>query len=264
MKTFTLFALFLSSIMIHPSVIAWSINKNDDGSCFIESDFVDIKDGYQRTQVKLRVTINEIMVISKAPLDQSFNDLGLQVEAGSVELESSLQKTRGVLLKYKHFSSGDLQKATLGKENYEKEIARIISHEWYKDYQKNPVNAERFDKQMITLEAELAESVQTVTSISKYLEAKKEEKKLLGKYKQVEKYDFVLTDGVVDVKNASFRKNYNKLMSLLKKGERVRLQLRFWPTWPKTNHHDTYINLSDFNKKQEICLLAATNNDVKK
>ena len=173
MKIFILFALFLSSMLAHSSVMAWSINKNDDGSCFIESDFVDIKDGYQQTQVKLQITRNEIMVVSKAPLDQSFNDIGLQVEDGSAELESSLQKTRGMILKYKPFSSADLRQAIIEKNNYEKKIAAIISHEWYKDYKKNPINAKRFDKQMIKLEEALAESIQTVTSINKYLEAKR-------------------------------------------------------------------------------------------
>jgi hypothetical protein len=65
---------------------------------------------------------------------------------------------------------------------------------------------------------------------------------------QVDKNDFILMDSVSSRQAALFTDNYARLIQQFKQGRRVRVQLRFWPTWPTTGTHSVSFSLIGFSK----------------
>ena len=75
----------LVTLLHSPAWAAWTVKRvyNQTGSferCVVESPTAPVSDGYQETQVTLIVHTDAILVKTKAPLDDSFGDIGLQVE----------------------------------------------------------------------------------------------------------------------------------------------------------------------------------------
>jgi hypothetical protein len=65
---------------------------------------------------------------------------------------------------------------------------------------------------------------------------------------QVDKQAFRPMDTVSERKTALFTSDYAMLIEQFKKGHTVRVQLRFWPTWPVTGTHDVTFSLIGFTK----------------
>jgi hypothetical protein len=77
---------------------------------------------------------------------------------------------------------------------------------------------------------------------------------------QVDKNPFITMDRVLEERSALFASSYAKIIEQFKKGPaparkgqsppipKVRVQLRFWPTWPVTGTHDVEFNLEGFSK----------------
>jgi hypothetical protein len=59
---------------------------------------------------------------------------------------------------------------------------------------------------------------------------------------------FIKVDEVVDSRTALFRTQYNLLVEDFRRGLKVRVQLRFWPTWPKTSTHSATFSLIGFTR----------------
>lgn len=59
---------------------------------------------------------------------------------------------------------------------------------------------------------------------------------------------FIKVDEVVDSRTALFRTQYDLLVEEFKRGLKVRAQLRFWPTWPKTGTHSATFSLIGFTR----------------
>ena len=138
---------------------AWTVKRlyNQMGNldrCVLESNAASVRDGYQETQASMIISVDAIMVKTKAPLDDSFGDIGLQVE----------------------------------------------------------------------------------------------------------KNDFIKMDKIVEERSALFASSYTKILAQLKKepapvkkGQKppiptVKVQLRFWPTWPATGTHAVEFSLEGFSK----------------
>jgi hypothetical protein len=64
----------------------------------------------------------------------------------------------------------------------------------------------------------------------------------------VAKHPFIPADQVRDRKQVVFEKQYAKMVQLFKDGRDVRVQLRFWPTWPATGTHSVSFSLMGFTK----------------
>lgn len=64
----------------------------------------------------------------------------------------------------------------------------------------------------------------------------------------VDKHPFVRVDRIRDRKRAVFENQYAKIVQLFKGGREVRVQLRFWPTWPATGTHSVSFSLIGFTK----------------
>jgi hypothetical protein len=62
---------------------------------------------------------------------------------------------------------------------------------------------------------------------------------------------FVKFDEVVGSRTAVFRTQYDTLIEDFKRGLKVRVQLRFWPTWPKTTTHSATFSLIGFTRTHE-------------
>lgn len=58
----------------------------------------------------------------------------------------------------------------------------------------------------------------------------------------------VVADDVVDRRTAVFSTRYRELIEDFRRGLRVRVQLRFWPTWPKTGTHSVTFGLLGFTR----------------
>ena len=65
---------------------------------------------------------------------------------------------------------------------------------------------------------------------------------------QVDTQPFVPMDTVADRKVAVFTTQYPRLIAQFKQGSKVRVQLRFWPTWPETGTHAVTFSLVGFSK----------------
>jgi len=59
---------------------------------------------------------------------------------------------------------------------------------------------------------------------------------------------FVPVDEIRDRKQAVFEKQYANIVKQFKDGREVRVQLRFWPTWPATGTHSVSFSLMGFTK----------------
>jgi hypothetical protein len=59
---------------------------------------------------------------------------------------------------------------------------------------------------------------------------------------------FVRSDEVAGPRTAVFRTRYDTLIEEFKRGLQVRVQLRFWPTWPKTGPHHATFSLIGFTR----------------
>ena len=59
---------------------------------------------------------------------------------------------------------------------------------------------------------------------------------------------FIPIDGIRNRKQAVFEKQYARIVKLFKDGREVRVQLRFWPTWPATGTHSVSFSLMGFTK----------------
>ena len=72
--------------LLHSAAWAeWTVKRvyNQMGAlerCVLESNTAPVNDGYQETQASLIVGSDSILVKTKAPLDDSFGDIGLQVD----------------------------------------------------------------------------------------------------------------------------------------------------------------------------------------
>jgi hypothetical protein len=58
----------------------------------------------------------------------------------------------------------------------------------------------------------------------------------------------VTADAITSDRTAEFTSRYAALIEDFKRGLRVRVQLRFWPTWPKTGTHSATISLIGFTR----------------
>jgi hypothetical protein len=65
---------------------------------------------------------------------------------------------------------------------------------------------------------------------------------------QVDTQAFLPLDNVSARKTAVFMSQYARLIAQFKQGRNVRLQLRFWPTWPATGTHAATVSLVGFSK----------------
>lgn len=65
---------------------------------------------------------------------------------------------------------------------------------------------------------------------------------------QVDKQALLPMDTVSERKTALFTAQYATLIEQFKRGYSVRVQLRFWPTWPVTGTHDVRFSLHGFTK----------------
>ena len=64
----------------------------------------------------------------------------------------------------------------------------------------------------------------------------------------VANHPFIPIDRIQDRKLAVFEKQYENIVRLFKQGREVRVQLRFWPTWPATGTHSATFSLMGFTK----------------
>ncbi len=65
--------------------------------CVVESPTLSMSDGYQDTQVTVIVSTQTILVKAKAPLDNAFNDIGLQIgKHGVVKAERVVEERSAV------------------------------------------------------------------------------------------------------------------------------------------------------------------------
>jgi len=65
---------------------------------------------------------------------------------------------------------------------------------------------------------------------------------------QVDKQALIPMDTLSERKTAQFTTSYATLIEQFKRGYSVRVQLRFWPTWPATGTHEVTFSLLGFTK----------------
>jgi|SRR5437667_3193547 len=65
---------------------------------------------------------------------------------------------------------------------------------------------------------------------------------------KVDSEPFVGVDRVDGDRKALFDANYERVVAQFKAGTQVKVQLRFWPTWPATGTHATTLSLIGFTR----------------
>ena len=65
---------------------------------------------------------------------------------------------------------------------------------------------------------------------------------------KVDREAFVAIDGLEGDRTALFDSNYDRVVKQFKAGTQVKVQLRFWPTWPATGTHTTTLSLIGFTR----------------
>jgi hypothetical protein len=80
---FAAWALLLSRGGAHA---AWAVKRTVDAvtgqaHCYVESTPMTVSDGYQNIQVAIIVRAKAVLIHTESPLDASFADIGLQVDA---------------------------------------------------------------------------------------------------------------------------------------------------------------------------------------
>jgi len=64
----------------------------------------------------------------------------------------------------------------------------------------------------------------------------------------VDQEPLIRMDRLTGTKTAIFDAQYARLVELFKAGNRLRVQLRFWPEWPATGTHSATFSLGGFTK----------------
>jgi hypothetical protein len=64
----------------------------------------------------------------------------------------------------------------------------------------------------------------------------------------VDQEEFIRMDKLGSDKTALFDSKYDRVVEQFKAGRSVRVQLRFWPTWPATGPHSTELTLIGFTR----------------
>ena len=71
---------------------------------------------------------------------------------------------------------------------------------------------------------------------------------------QVDRAAFLPGDKILGQRTVIFETPYAAIIEQFRKGSQVRVQLRFWPTWPTTGPHNAIISLKGFRKAYEALL----------
>jgi len=78
---------------------AWTVTKVQPGQCRLDSDKVSLSDGYQTTTVQVRVTPNEVRVVSESTFDDSKGGLLVQVDKNEAVKADGLDGAKTVIFK---------------------------------------------------------------------------------------------------------------------------------------------------------------------
>ena len=78
---------------------AWTVTKVQGGGCRLDSDKTSVSDGYQTTSVQVRVTPNEVRVVSESTFDEGKGDLLIEVDKNEAVKADGLDGAKTVVFK---------------------------------------------------------------------------------------------------------------------------------------------------------------------
>jgi hypothetical protein len=82
-----------------PEKDAWTLTKIQGGGCRLDSEKGALSDGYQKTNLQLRVTATEVRVVSESTFDDSKGDLRIQVDKQDAIKADGLDGPKAVVFK---------------------------------------------------------------------------------------------------------------------------------------------------------------------
>ena len=226
----------------------WTFGNGGADKCRLSSARVTMFDGYQETSIQLHVTPTGIHLQSKAPLDTGQADTGLQVEADAPEARALLRDAETDLVKFANFASIDLEALEAEIAAVEEERERVRGHKWFQDYARNPINAARLDGELAAAEQQLVPLREKWQGARSYLDAGQQKEAVLERLSRLPTFPLVLSSELEQRNKLHFTQARDELIDSFKRGAVVRVQLRFWPTWPETGTHETRLTLDGFNQ----------------
>ena len=226
----------------------WTFGSSGADKCRLSSAKATMFDGYQETTIQLHVTPTGIYLQSKAPLDIGQADTGLQVEADAPEARTLLRDAETDLEKFASFASIDLEALEAEIGGVEQEREQVRDHKWFQDYARNPINAARLDTEFAAAEQKLVPLRERWRGARSYLGAKQQKEAALEQLSRLPTYPLLLSSELEQRNKLHFKKARDELIASFKRGAAVRVQLRFWPTWPATGTHETRLTLDGFNE----------------
>lgn len=226
----------------------WSFGTAGGDKCRLSSPKVTMFDGYQQNTIQLHVTPTGLYLQSKAPIDASQADTGLQVEADSPEDRAQLRAAEADLKEFASFASLDIEALQAEIGLVEEERDRVRNHKWFQDYTRNPINAARLDSELAAAERKLEPLMQKRRGAQAYLEARQGKQKALDQLAQLPAFPLTLSSELEMRKKLHFTQQRDDMIAAFQRGATIRVQLRFWPTWPETGTHEARLTLGGFNE----------------
>ena len=205
-------------------------------------------DGYQKSNIQLFITAERIYLHSKSPIDVSFDGNGIQVEADSPEARQQLSRADEELETYS--THAGLEMAALEAEirAISDELEKIRSHKWFKDYKRNPINAARLDKELADAMERIAPLEKQKDGLLAYHAAQQAKAQAQVTLSRLPQFSLVASSNLEQRKFLYFSQPRDVLIESFRQGSAIRVQLRFWPTWPATGTHEARLSLAGFNE----------------
>ena len=197
----------------------WTFGTAGGDKCRLSSPKVTMFDGYQENTIQLHVTPTGLYLQSKAPIDASQADTGLQVEADSPEDRAQLRAAEADLKEFASFASLDIEALQA-----------------------------RLDSELAAAERKLEPLMQKRRGAQAYLEARQGKQKALDQLAQLPAFPLTLSSELEMRKKLHFTQQRDDMIAAFQRGATIRVQLRFWPTWPETGTHEARLTLGGFNE----------------
>jgi hypothetical protein len=216
--------------------------------CQLSSGKLAMFDGYQKSNIQLVITAERIYLHSMAPIDPNFDGNGLQVEADSPEARQQISRADEDLEAYTAYAGLDMADLDVEVRAVNDEVEKIQNHKWFQDYARNPINAARLDEELAEVMERLATLGKQRDGLLAYNTAQQAKARAQATLSRLPRFPLVTSSNIEQRKSLYFSQPPNVLIDSFRQGSAIRIQLRFWPTWPATGTHEARLSLGGFNE----------------
>lgn len=230
------------------SAPGWRLDSTSKEKCQLSSAKMTMFDGYQKSNIQLHITAERIYLRSMAPIDNNFDGNGFQVEADSPEARQQLLRAEKELETYATYAGVDMDALEAEMRAVSDDLEKIQDNKWFQDYKRNPINAARLDEELADAMERLAPLEKQRDGLLAYNAAQQAKAQAQVTLSRLPQFPLVTSSNLEQRKTLHFGQPPAALIESFKQGSAIRIQLRFWPTWPATGTHEAKLSLAGFNE----------------